>query len=112
MKCVFCKKIVEEVLEAAQWQSLIGERSLLKPKRPIFRWTFRKAARIKEIPESFIITFREIPTSAGEGSQENLIGLPDLTFYLLHEQGQQFTSFLRGSFSLFALRVPEAFTTV
>lgn len=85
--CVFCKKIVEEVLDNTKWQSVLSYRSPLQQGRPMYRWTFRKTAKIREMPDSFIITFREIPTSMGEKPKDSLAGLPDLTFYMLCEQG-------------------------
>lgn len=89
--CVFCEKIVKEVLGTTKWQSVLSYRDLLRPGRPVYRWTIRKAAKINEIPESFIITFREIPAGVGQKSEERLAGLPDLTFYMLQETGLHFT---------------------
>lgn len=91
--CVFCMKIVKEVLDATKWQSIFSYRNMLKPGSPVYRWTLRKAAKISEISESFIITFREIPASVSEEFGETLVGLPVLTFHMLQERGLYLTVF-------------------
>lgn len=84
--CVFCTKIVA-VLHDTRWQSAICQKGLLlKPDRPVYRWTLRKAAKIREMPDSFIITFRQVPADV-KGEAEGLGNLPDLTFHMLRERG-------------------------
>lgn len=85
--CVFCTRILG-ILDNEKWQSLLTGRNLLGAGRSVYPWTLRKAARISEMPNTFVIIFREIPSRVGEGP-ETLVGLPHLTFYMLREKGLQ-----------------------
>lgn len=84
--CAFCTRIVA-VLDDYRWQSVLVQRRLLEPQRPVYRWTLQKAAKIREMPDSFIITFREIPSVRDAEAQESLAGMPDIFFYVLREKG-------------------------
>lgn len=86
--CVFCTRIVA-VLDDYRWQPVLVQRRLLEPERAVYRWTLQKAAKIREMPDSFVVTFREIPYARGTEveEQESLAGMPDLFFYVLREEG-------------------------
>lgn len=85
--CVFCTKIVATLHDTKYQSTIIHKGFLLKPGRPVYRWTLRKAAKIREIPDSFIITFRQIPAGVIGEKPESLENLPDLTFHMLRETG-------------------------
>ena len=59
---------------------------------PLYRWSIRSLAKIRESPETVVVTFRYVPPAKRPngiaGSEEEDIELPTRTFLLFPDEGE------------------------
>lgn len=96
-RCLFCSTLKQDIDEIAP--TLKDEKR--RDEWPVYRWSIRSLARIRESLETVVVTFREIATindsqdgkkakemhDDSEENKEDMKPLPTRAFYLFPEEG-------------------------
>ena len=73
--CLFCTTLAQDLQDPDLWFGRVQKNE------GVYRWTLRKAPRIRESHDSIALTFRAVSEEAGRE-------LPDRAFHLLPEEGE------------------------
>ncbi len=88
-RCIFCWRLAQNLLgKIASWIKPTKSSTGQAPDIPVYRWSLRKAAKIDETEDCFVLTFTAVlidETMAGW--YRNRDEVPDTAFYVLREQG-------------------------
>lgn len=92
-RCVICWRLAQNLFEhestIASWFNSTEPGSGQAPSLPVYRWSLRKAAKIDEMDDCFILTFRVIlfgETIANKYKKRD--DVPDVSFYLFRDKGR------------------------
>lgn len=88
--CVFCSRLARQLRGATR--SLVQSwYERIEPGKAAYRWSIKKAARISELGERIILTFRSLPSmpkeSEGDAQSGTKLYTDDEIFYLFPEAG-------------------------
>lgn len=88
-RCVFCAQLRKDVKQVAP--SLQG--SDYTSSWPVYRWSIRSLAKIRESPETIVVTFRYVSAEEGPNgehpsNEHERFNLPTRTFYLFPDKGK------------------------
>lgn len=88
-RCVFCAQLREDVKQLAP--SL--NESDYTQSWPLYRWSIRSLAKIRESPETVVVTFRyvsaeDVPNGEISGTEHKNVNLPTRVFYLFPDRGK------------------------
>jgi hypothetical protein len=84
-RCLFCKTLHDGITSIALELQEEGE----VKEWPVWRWTIRSLAKIRESLETVVVTFRQIPKGGeGGGGEGGRVKLPTRVFYLFPEDGE------------------------
>jgi hypothetical protein len=85
-QCLFCSTLRRDIRRVAPWL----KESDYAESWPVYRWSIRSLAKIRESPETVVVTFRYVPPAkrpSGRAYEEdNDIGLPTRTFFLFPDE--------------------------
>lgn len=85
-QCLFCSTLREDIKRVAPWL----KESDYTGTWPIYRWSIRSLVKIRESPETVVVTFRYVPPEKGpdgDSSKKDDIELQKRTFFLFPENG-------------------------
>jgi hypothetical protein len=85
-RCLFCWTLHQDI------EALAPDLKHLEnaPAWPVHRWNIRSLSKIRESPETVVVTFRYVPPAKLDKSPKNLVDLelPTRTFFLFPEDGE------------------------
>lgn len=88
-QCLFCATLRKDIRQFAPWL----RESDYEESWPVYRWSIRSQAKIRESPETVVVTFRYVPPKKRPGidtsEKEDSIELPTRTFFLFPDKGMQ-----------------------
>ncbi|KAF2636216.1 HET-domain-containing protein [Massarina eburnea CBS 473.64] len=77
-RCLFCSRLRQDIEKFAP--------ELQERNGPIYRWSIRTLAKIRESLETIVVTFRQVPVEKNEsGVSMEEVKLPETTFYFFPE---------------------------
>ncbi|KAJ8112154.1 hypothetical protein OPT61_g5416 [Boeremia exigua] len=88
-RCLFCSTLRKDIRRLAPWL----KESDYAESWPVYRWSIRSLAKIRESPETVVVTFRYVPPkkrpAVEVGGGQDSIDLPTRTFLLFPEKDLQ-----------------------
>ena len=88
-QCLFCSTLRKDIRRVAPWLKEWD----YADSWPVYRWSIRSLAKIRESPETVVVTFRYVPPAqrpnGATGDEADDIQLPTRTFLLFPEQGEK-----------------------
>lgn len=88
-RCVFCAQLREDVKQVSPSLSELDYTTSW----PVYRWSIRSLAQIRESPETVVVTFRyvsteKVPGRSRSSNERELVNLPTRIFYLFPDKGK------------------------
>lgn len=88
-RCLFCSTLRKDIKRVAPWL----KESDYAESWPVYRWSIRSLARVRESLETVVVTFRYVPPKKRPdrmgSKEEEDIELPTRTFFLFPDKGTQ-----------------------
>ncbi|KAH6638301.1 heterokaryon incompatibility protein-domain-containing protein [Boeremia exigua] len=88
-RCLFCSTLRKDIRRVAPWL----KESDYAESWPVYRWSIRSLAKIRESPETAVVTFRYVPPkkrlAVGVDADLDNIDLPTRTFFLFPDEDLQ-----------------------
>ncbi|KAF2627960.1 HET-domain-containing protein [Macroventuria anomochaeta] len=88
-RCLFCSTLRKDLRRVAPWL----KESDYAESWPVYRWSIRSLTKIRESPETVVVTFRYVPPKKRPGIEANeeqdRIDLPTRTFFLFPDKDLQ-----------------------
>ncbi|KAJ4987408.1 heterokaryon incompatibility protein [Stagonosporopsis vannaccii] len=88
-RCLFCSTLRKDIRRLAPWLTESDYAEFW----PVYRWSIRSAAKIRESPETVVVTFRYVPPKKMPGvdasRDQDSIDLPTRTFFLFPDEDLQ-----------------------